>query len=149
MKDVNKNLEQFFHIDSTNETIKQEIVKPGASGPASEDYDFARQNLRNLISSGAVSLEGIMKVAIESDNPRAYEVLATMIKTIADINVNLMDVSTKFAETNKVTVKNNTNNSIFVGTTKDLQALLKKEKEYVEAEINESTQNRISVKPES
>ena len=72
-----------------------------------------------------------------------------MIKTIADINVNLMDVSTKFAETNKVTVKNNTNNSIFVGTTKDLQALLKKEKEYVEAEINESTQNRISVKPES
>ena len=90
-----------------------------------------------------------MKVAIESDNPRAYEVLATMIKTIADINVNLMDVSTKFAETNKVTVKNNTNNSIFVGTTKDLQALLKKEKEYVEAEINESTQNRISVKPES
>jgi uncharacterized protein YjdB len=72
-----------------------------------------------------------------------------MIKTIADINVNLMDVSTKFAETNKVTVKNNTNNSIFVGTTKDLQALLKKEKDYVEAEINESTQNRISVKPES
>jgi uncharacterized protein YjdB len=60
-----------------------------------------------------------------------------------------MDVSTKFAETNKVTVKNNTNNSIFVGTTKDLQALLKKEKDYVEAEINESTQNRISVKPES
>jgi hypothetical protein len=46
----------------------------------------------DLIDSGAEGLKGIMKVAMESDSPRAYEVLGNIIKTLADINVNLMDV---------------------------------------------------------
>jgi hypothetical protein len=86
---------------------------------------------------------------LESDSPRAYEVLANTIKTLAEINVNLMDVSAKFAETNKVNVKNTTNNSIFVGTTKDLQKLLKKENNFVEGELNEQPAKRLSSQSES
>jgi hypothetical protein len=145
MKDVNSNLETFFDITPKETTEVKDEVKKGLTAAAGEDYAFARQNLRSLIQTGSEGLEGILKVAMESDSPRAYEVLATTIKTLAEINVNLMDVSTKFADTNKVTVKNNTNNSIFVGTTKDLQALLKKEQpQYVEGEVlNEQTNNRL------
>jgi hypothetical protein len=145
MKDVNSNLETFFDITPKETTEVKTETKKGITAAAGEDYVFARQNLRSLIQTGSEGLEGILKVAMESDSPRAYEVLATTIKTLAEINVNLMDVSTKFADTNKVTVKNNTNNSIFVGTTKDLQALLKKQQpEYVEGEVlNEQTNNRL------
>jgi predicted amidohydrolase len=102
-----------------------------------------------LIDSGSEGLKGIMKVAMESDSPRAYEVLGNMIKTLADINVNLMDVSAKFAETNKVTIKNNTTNSIFVGTTKDLQNLIKKQNEVVEVDVNEQSEKRLQIESES
>jgi hypothetical protein len=142
MEDVNKNLETFFDIEPSKETSQIQKFQ-GTTSHANQDYEFARENLRSLISNGSLGLEGIMKVALESDSPRAYEVLANTIKTLAEINVNLMDVSAKFAETNKVNVKNTTNNSIFVGTTKDLQKLLKKENNFVESEINVESTKRL------
>ena len=142
MEDVNKNLETFFDIEPSKETSQIQKIQ-GTTSHANQDYEFARENLRSLILNGSLGLEGIMKVALESDSPRAYEVLANTIKTLAEINVNLMDVSAKFAETNKVNVKNTTNNSIFVGTTKDLQKLLKKENNFVESEINVESTKRL------
>lgn len=147
--DVNNNLQNFFEIEPVKITEVKEEKTQGVTGCAIEDYEFARKNLRGLIDSGSEGLKGIMKVAMESDSPRAYEVLGNMIKTIADINVNLMDVSAKFAETNKVTVKNSTNNSIFVGTTKDLQKLLKQQSEVVEVETNEQSTIRLPSQSES
>lgn len=147
--DVDNNLHNFFEIEPIKQTDIKEETKQGVTGSALEDYEFTRKNLRGLIDTGAEGLKGIMKVAMESDSPRAYEVLGNMIKTMAEINVNLMDVSAKFAETNKVTVKNNTNNSIFIGTTKDLQKLLKQQSEVVEAETNEQPTLRLQSKSES
>lgn len=147
--DVDNNLHNFFEIEPIKQTDIKEEIKQGVTGFALEDYEFTRKNLRGLIDTGAEGLKGIMKVAMESDSPRAYEVLGNMIKTMAEINVNLMDVSAKFAETNKVTVKNNTNNSIFIGTTKDLQKLLKQQSEVVEAEANEQSTLRLPSKSES
>jgi len=147
--DVNNNLQNFFEIEPVKETEVKQETKQGVTGCAIQDYEFARKNLRGLIDSGSEGLKGIMKVAMESDSPRAYEVLGNMIKTLADINVNLMDVSAKFAETNKVTVKNNTTNSIFVGTTKDLQNLIKKQNEVVEVDINEQSEKRLQIESES
>lgn len=147
--DVNSNLQNFFEIEPIKTTEIKEEKTQGITGCAVQDYEFARKNLRGLIDSGSEGLKGIMKVAMESDSPRAYEVLGNIIKTLADINVNLMDVSAKFAETNKVTVKNNTNNSIFVGTTKDLQKLLKQQSDVVEVEANEQSQSRLPSQSES
>ncbi len=145
--DVDKNLATFFNIDSNTEKSKN--IEVAGNSAASEDYDFARENLKRLISTGSMGLEGILKVASESDSPRAYEVLATTLKTLADINVNLMDVSAKHAQATKVNVNNQTNNSIFVGTTKDLQALLKKETKIIEGEVTNVRENRLPNKSKS
>jgi hypothetical protein len=145
--DVDKNLATFFNIDSNTEKSKN--IEVAGNSAASEDYDFARENLKRLIATGSMGLEGILKVASESDSPRAYEVLATTLKTLADINVNLMDVSAKHAQATKVNVNNQTNNSIFVGTTKDLQALLKKETKIIEGEVTNVRENRLPNKSKS
>ena len=138
--DVNKNLSKFFNVE---EPQSSSISVPQLTGTSSEDYDFARNNLKNLIATGSQGLEGILKVASESDSPRAYEVLANTLKTLADINVNLMDLAAKQAQANKVNVQNTTNNSIFVGTTKELQAMLKKQTNVIEGEVLNDSKNRI------
>jgi hypothetical protein len=145
--DVNKNLATFFNIE--NNTEKSQNTEAVGNSAAKEDYDVARENLKRLIATGSLGLEGILKVASESDSPRAYEVLATTLKTLADINVNLMDISAKHAQTTKVSVNNQTNNSIFVGTTKDLQALLKKESKIIEGEVVNGRENRLPNKYQS
>jgi hypothetical protein len=60
-----------------------------------------------------------------------------------------MDISAKHAQTTKVSVNNQTNNSIFVGTTKDLQALLKKESKIIEGEVVNGRENRLPNKYQS
>lgn len=90
------------------------------------DFQEVRKNLRNLISTGEEAIEGILKVAQEGDSPRAYEVAATLIKTVSEINKDIIDIHQrmKSMEQSKVVQHNTTNNSIFVGSTSDLQDLI-------------------------
>lgn len=92
------------------------------------DADFleVRKNLKHLISTGEEAIEGILKVAQEGDSPRAYEVAATLIKTVSEINKDIIDIHQrmKSIEQTKVVQNNTTNNSIFVGSTSDLQDLI-------------------------
>jgi hypothetical protein len=94
------------------------------------DGDFleVRKNLKHLISTGEEAIEGILKVAQEGDSPRAYEVAATLIKTVSEINKDIIDIHQrmKSMEQTKVVQNNTTNNSIFVGSTSDLQDLINK-----------------------
>jgi hypothetical protein len=92
-----------------------------------QDYKAARETYHDLIEKGREGLEYMMEIAKESEHPRAFEVLATMIKTISDTNGELMkhnkirnDIN-KADEIEKPTV---TNNNLFVGTTTELQKLL-------------------------
>lgn len=92
-----------------------------------QDFDSARKNMKELISSGFEALDGIMKVAEAGDSPRAYEVASILMKTISEINTDLMEIHKTTAEalgTNKVVKNNTTNNSIFVGSTRDLQNII-------------------------
>lgn len=145
--DVNKNLSKFFNIENTEPSPIAETS--GNTSAATDDYNIARKNLKHLIETGSDGLEGILKVAKESDSPRAYEVLATTLKTLAEINVNLMDVSAKHAQATKTSINHQTNNSIFVGTTKDLQSLLKKETKKSESEIIDVRATRLPNKSQS
>ena len=91
-----------------------------------QDFDSARKNMKELISLGFNAIDGIMKVADAGDSPRAYEVASILIKTVGEMNSELMQLHKTTADalgTNKV-VKNTTNNSIFVGSTKDLQNII-------------------------
>ena len=107
---------------------------------------FFLQSKNQIGVSGNLALESALKVATESDSPRAFEVVAILLKTMADLNNNVIDVHKKVKDTTnqKVEVKQ-TNNSVFVGSTKELQNLINKErsteKDVVEGEIvNESKQ---------
>lgn len=95
-----------------------------------DDYEFSRATYYNLIDKGQEGLEEMMEVARQSEHPRAYEVLASMLKNIADINGALMDLNKKrkdIQRDEKPALPNNTtNNNVFVGSTTELQRMLMK-----------------------
>ena len=71
-------------------------------------------------------MELMIEVARESEHPRAFEVLSNMMKNMADINDKLMDLNKKNRDINQEDVKQiTTNNNVFLGSTADLQKLLK------------------------
>lgn len=92
------------------------------------DYKYARENFYNVIERGTDALEQMLDVAKASEHPRAYEVVSTIMKTLTDANKELVDLSTKNAEKNAKSddqSPNTVNNNLFVGSTADLQQMLK------------------------
>jgi hypothetical protein len=152
---VNKNLAKLFSVP-LNENVP---VKSNASGGTfdaanfQKDYELVQSNIKDLIGTGNVALESALKVATQSDSPRAFEVVAILLKTMADLNNNVLDVHKKAKDTTgqKVEVKQ-TNNSVFVGSTKDLQNLLNKDrstdKDVVDAEVVTNEQKQQPRLPE-
>lgn len=88
------------------------------------DFSDARKNIKELISNGMDALDGIMRVASASDSPRAYEVAALLLKTVTEMNKDLMTVHEKAENIQKEKNTIITNNSIYVGSTTDLQNLI-------------------------
>ena len=92
-----------------------------------DDYEYSRETYYDLIEKGRESLELMIEVARESEHPRAFEVLAGMIKGIADVNDKLMDLNKKQKELlkdDRPADATTTNNNLFVGSTTDLQRML-------------------------
>jgi len=132
MKSSNEKISDALNIKFTPEETTS-IVKPVPEKESTDltgDFNSARQNISSLIDTGMTALDGILKVATESDSPRAYEVLSNMIRTLSEMNKDLMDIHEKMSntESKKITVKNTTNNSIYVGSTSDLQNLINRER---------------------
>ncbi len=93
-----------------------------------KDYEYTRANLYSLIEKGQESLNGIMELAGESASPRAYEVAGQIIKSVADTTDKLMELQKKVKDIEEDTVKTPnsvTNNALFVGSTAELQKMLK------------------------
>lgn len=108
-----------------------------------QDYNSARKNMKELISRGFDAIDGIMRVAEAGDSPRAYEVASILMKTVSEINTDLMGIHKTTADalgSNKV-VKNTTNNSIFVGSTRDLQNLINQSRSQLKAIPTEEVEN--------
>ena len=98
------------------------------------DYKYSRDTYYELVEKGKQSLELMMEVARESEHPRAFEVLSGMIKNISDVNDRLMDLNKKKKDIDKkdeIKKVENTTNNLFVGSTTELQKLLKNESEIV------------------
>jgi hypothetical protein len=92
------------------------------------DYEYARTNFYNVIESGTEALEQMLEVAKASEHPRAYEVVATIMKTLIDSNKELVAMSSKKVKEDEIIPESNkpvTNNNLFVGSTAELQQLLK------------------------
>ena len=91
-----------------------------------KDYGEVRENLKDVIDNSKIAIEGILKVAAESDSPRAYEVVSQLLKTATEANKELLDVHKQMKEDieKDETKKQVTNNAFFVGSTKELQDMI-------------------------
>ena len=101
------------------------------SNTANNDFEYARQIYHDLLAKGSESMEEMMEVARATEHPRAFEVLSNMMKNIADINGNLMDMHKKKKDfeqnEQKALPQGQTTNNVFVGSTSDLQRTLQNE----------------------
>jgi hypothetical protein len=94
------------------------------------DYKYSRANLYSIIEKGQEALNGILELAQESDQPRAYEVAGQLIKSVSDATEKLLDLQKKIKdlEDDKKSSKNQTNvtnNALFIGSTAELSKFLK------------------------
>ena len=94
------------------------------------DYEYSKRTYYDLIEKGQNALDDMIDVARNLEHPRAYEVLSGMIKNVSDVNDRLMDLNKKKKDFYKNDIKQiegntTTNNNLFVGSTTDLQRMLK------------------------
>jgi len=112
-------------VETTAKEI--EIIKTD-SNDVQKDYEYTRANLYSLIEKGQEAINGIMELAGEGASPRAYEVAGQLIKSVADTTDKLIDLQKKLKDVEEDTIKttnNVTNNAVFVGSTSELQKMLK------------------------
>jgi len=111
MKKLNENLSEIFDVDpielpevseSFNVEKSNELVVSDTKDESDieVDYSIARNNIKNLIRKGDGAIDELMKVATESEHPRAYEVAANFIKTLADLNKDLLELQKKRKDLN-------------------------------------------------
>jgi|TARA_R110000787_G_scaffold66333_2_gene149018 hypothetical protein len=135
---LEKNMESIFNlpsdtkpiaesIEETKEIIPMQII-PHGSDEVMDDYYYARENLKEIISSAQQSIADLSSIASTSESPRAYEVLSTMMKTIVDANKDLLELQKsvkKLKEEDKKDNPQNVTNALYVGSTGDLMKLIK------------------------
>jgi hypothetical protein len=114
----------------STEVVKKEKTNPKEDGVDSEkDYGYTRAQLYNLIDKGQEALSGILDIAQQSESPRAYEVAGQLIKNVADTTDKLLDLQQKMKKLDEEDSKGpknvTTNNTMFIGSTADLQKILK------------------------
>ncbi len=97
-----------------------------------KDYEYTRGNLYSLIEKGQEAVDGILDLAQQSDQPRAFEVAGQLIKHVGDVADKLVDLQKKVNEIEnpkKSKEVNTTNNTMFVGSTADLAKFLKQQRD--------------------
>lgn len=111
---------------------KVEEIATSTKEQLKKDYEYTRGNLYSLIEKGQEAVDGILELAQESDQPRAYEVAGQLIKHVGDVADKLVDLQKKVAEIEnpkKTKEVNTTNNTMFVGSTADLAKFLKQQRD--------------------
>ena len=96
------------------------------------DYEYARGSMITVIEKGNEALSDMLSVAQQSQQPRAYEVVATLLKTIADTNKDLLELQKKHKDIENMDgpqTPQTINNNLFVGSTTELQKLIKQQNE--------------------
>tara|TARA_Y100001937_G_scaffold20111_1_gene27986 strand:+ start:310 stop:732 length:423 start_codon:yes stop_codon:yes gene_type:complete len=114
-------------------TPPREIVVPETKlndEDIDNDYKYQRENFYNLIERGQDAITGILDLARESETPRSYEVAGNLIKQVAEVNEKLVDLQMKMQKLKEVpsNAPKNVTNALFVGSTAELQKMLKGDK---------------------
>ena len=112
--------------------VKAVIEKPSDKlEDIDADYKYQRENFYNLIEKGTNAIEGILEIAKESEHPRTYEVAGQLIKSVAEVTEKLGDLQDKMKKLKDVpnNAPKNVTNALFVGSTAELQKMLKGKKD--------------------
>ena len=114
------------------------------------DYEHSRDNYYNLIDKGNQAIEGILDIAKEGQHPRAYEVAGQLIGQVAQTVDKLQDLQKKLKDLKELPKSANTNikNALYVGSTNELQKMLRKESPETSAEKKIENDEVINVKPD-
>jgi len=110
------------------------IVSSEDIAQAEEDFVKVRKNIKNLLDKGTESFDTLQILADSSQSAGHYEVLTTLLKTLTESNMNLLDLHAKkkkLKEGSTDTTPKNVNNNFFLGSTKELQDLISKKNEEI------------------
>ena len=136
MPDPMKELDAALGVISDVEILKEEpwnyVHKPvspvvNENQDIDKDYEYQRQNFYNLVERGNDAITGILELAKESEHPRTYEVAGNLIKQVAEVTEKLGDLQEKMKKLKEVpdNAPKNVTNALFVGSTAELQKILK------------------------
>lgn len=133
MKSKFENIDEALEIEATSvskeivKKSKEAIARPTFGEESDKDYEYTRGNLYSLIEKGQEAIDNIMDLAQQSDSPRAYEVAGQLIKNVGDVTDKLIDLQQKMKKLKEEDTRgpSTVNNSVFIGSTADLQKLLK------------------------
>ena len=122
-----------IEIDPVNKAIAEnKITVPKTVVKSDEDdidndYKYQRENFYNLVERGQDAIDGILEIAKESEHPRTYEVAGNLIKQVAEVTEKLGDLQEKMRKLKEVpnSAPKNVTNALFVGSTAELQKMLK------------------------
>ena len=127
MKSLEENMEDILDIDVSKEPEKKKQLSNDVAEDREKDYEYTRAELYRLIDQGQEAVQGALEVAQESGHPRAYEVAVAAMKHVADMTEKLQDLHKKMKDLDeeKKGPSKVTNNAMFVGSTAELQKMLK------------------------
>ena len=123
-------LDNVLGITDVVETTTSQVTLPQVKKPDEEsdnDYKYQRENFYRLVERGQDAIDGILELAKESEHPRSYEVAGQLIKNVADVTEKLGELQLKMQKLKEVpsNAPKNVTNALFVGSTSELQKMLK------------------------
>ena len=119
-------IDKTFEVEVLPKKTSTEVLVPEDKDP-DIDFETGRKNLYNLLDKGNEAIDGILGLAKEGEHPRAYEVAGQLIKTVSEVSQNLLDLQDKLKKIKDIPDKGpkNVTNALFVGSTTELQKMLK------------------------
>jgi hypothetical protein len=113
-------------IQQNNITVPKKVVQSNEDD-IENDYKYQRENFYGLVERGQDAIDGILELAKEGEHPRAYEVAGNLIKQVAEVTEKLGDLQEKMRKLKEVpnSAPKNVTNALFVGSTAELQKMLK------------------------
>ena len=131
MSKVDEKLDELLDIQGEIVEVEKKLPALVTSSHSTQeeqtsDYKYSREVFYGLVERGQDAIEGILDIARESEHPRVYEVAGQLIKTVGETTEKLIDLQAKMKELDKDnTMPNKVQNNLFVGSSTELQRLLK------------------------
>lgn len=133
VNNINNSLSKILNVDPVNTemTVVPTENFSVANNSIEDDAKFAQENIKSLIQTGTEALRELSLVAKHSEQPRAYEVIATMIKNVSDLNKDLLEIQKRKKDLTTVATNKDVNidKAVFVGSTAELMKLIKNKQE--------------------